>query len=168
MATLHHNLSLQVYAVSFQWRLLIFIWKNLWLRVFEANKKQTPLRSCSMKIRIDYVNQILKNKEKVVQTLNINILTRITNWKIQSVYIYVYHMMKNQGPGPYNSLHHADNRKYFLGLYPMRNRREAHMFCLGKEVRRIWRRFCWEKVTLSWLMNSNIVKPEKCDNLHLA
>ena len=25
-------------------------------------------------------------------------------------------MTKNRGPGPYNSLRHADNRKYFSGL----------------------------------------------------
>ena len=168
MATLHHNLSLQVYAVSFQWRLLIFIWKNLWLRVFEANKKQTPLRSCSMKIRIDYVNQILKNKEKVVQTLNINILTRITNWKIQSVYIYVYHMMKNQGSGPYNSLHHADNRKYFLVYIQCEIEGTRTCFVWWRKWEESGDVFVEKRVTLSWLMNSNIVKPEKFDNLHLV
>ena len=31
----------------------------------EANKKQVPLKSYSLKIRIDSVNQIFKNKEKV-------------------------------------------------------------------------------------------------------
>ena len=36
------------------------------LRVLEANKKQVPLKSYSLKIRIDSVNQILKNKEKVM------------------------------------------------------------------------------------------------------
>ena len=35
------------------------------LRVLEANKKQVPLKSNSLEIRIDSVNQILKNKEKV-------------------------------------------------------------------------------------------------------
>ena len=68
----------------------------------------------------------------------------ITDWKILCVYIYVYHMMRNWGSGMYNSLHHADNRKYFLGLYLMWNWREAHMFCLVKEVGRISRCFCWE------------------------
>ena len=34
-------------------------------RVLEANKKQVPLKSYSLEIRIDSVNQILKNKEKV-------------------------------------------------------------------------------------------------------
>ena len=33
--------------------------------VLEANKKQVPLKSYSLEIRIDSVNQILKNKEKV-------------------------------------------------------------------------------------------------------
>ena len=33
--------------------------------VLEANKKQVPLKSYSLEIRIDSVKQILKNKEKV-------------------------------------------------------------------------------------------------------
>ena len=33
--------------------------------MLEANKKQVPLKSHSLKIRIDLVNQISKNKEKV-------------------------------------------------------------------------------------------------------
>ena len=84
--------------------------------VLEANKKQVSWKSYSLKIRIDSVNQILKNKEKVMQTCDINILTRILDWKIPCVYIPVYHMIKNRGPGLYNSLSHADNRKYFSGL----------------------------------------------------
>ena len=55
----------QVYAAPFQWRLLIYIGKNLWRRVLEVNKKQVPLKSYSLEIRVDSVNQILKNKEKV-------------------------------------------------------------------------------------------------------
>ena len=33
--------------------------------MLEANKKQVPLKSYSLEIRIDSVNKILKNKEKV-------------------------------------------------------------------------------------------------------
>ena len=33
--------------------------------VLEANKKQAPLKSYSQKMRIDSVNQVLKNKEEV-------------------------------------------------------------------------------------------------------
>ena len=33
--------------------------------MLEANKKQVPLKSYSPEIRIDYVYQILKDKEKV-------------------------------------------------------------------------------------------------------
>ena len=36
--------------------------KNLEGRVLEADKKQVPLKSYSLKTRIDSVNQILKNK----------------------------------------------------------------------------------------------------------
>ena len=42
--------------------------KNLWRSVLEVNKKQVSLKSYSLKIRINSVNQILKNKEKVTQT----------------------------------------------------------------------------------------------------
>ena len=84
--------------------------------MLEANKMQVPLKSYSMEI-IDFGNQILKNKEKVKQkNRNISMLTRIADWKIPCVYIYVYRITKNWGPGPYNSLRHADNRRYFSGL----------------------------------------------------
>ena len=39
--------------------------KNFWRRLLEANKKQVLLKSYSLEIRIDSVNQILKNKVKV-------------------------------------------------------------------------------------------------------
>ena len=32
------------------------------------------------------------------------------------MYIHVYEIIKNRGPGPFNSLRHADNKKYFSGL----------------------------------------------------
>ena len=57
-------------------------------RVLEAKKKQVPLKSYSLKIRIDSVNQILMYKEKNVLTHNINILTRIADWKIMCVYSF--------------------------------------------------------------------------------
>ena len=70
----------------------------------------------SLKIRIDSVNQTLRNKEKVIYTCNTNILTRITDQKILSVCSCLSIDMKNRGPGPYNFLIHTQNRKYFLGL----------------------------------------------------
>ena len=54
-------------------------------------------------------------------------LTRITDRKTPCVYIHVYRITKN-------SLRHADNRRYFLGLSLTRNRREAHMFYLARKV----------------------------------
>ena len=138
-AIFHQNFTFQVYAVPFKWRLLIYTRKNLWHRVLEDNKKQVPLKSYSLEIRINSINQILKNKEKVQSTCTISMLTRIK--------IHVY-QIKNWGPGPYNSLCHADNRKYFLGLSLTQNRREAHMFYLVKEEGKIWTCSCWEKVTL--------------------
>ena len=40
-------------------------WKKTCDRVLEVNKNQVSLKSYSLEIRIDSVNQILKNKEKV-------------------------------------------------------------------------------------------------------
>ena len=97
-----------------------------------------------------------------------NILTRITDWKIPCVYIHVYRITKNWEPGPYNSLRHADNRRYFSGLSLTQNLREAHMFYLAREVGKFGDVLAEKKVTLSWLMNSNMVKPEKFDHLHLV
>ena len=126
--TFHHHFLLQVYAAPFQLKLLIFIEKNLSCRVLKASKKQVPLKSHYLRIRIDSVNQILKNKEKVKWAHNINIRTRITDQKILCVYIYVYHLTKNWGPGPYNSLRHTDNRKYFSGQV-----RNQEIFRAGEE-----------------------------------
>ena len=69
-------------------------------------------------------------------------LTRITDWKIPCVYIHVYETIKNRGPGPHNSLRHADNRKYFAGLSLTQKRREEPMFYLAREVGKIWRCSC--------------------------
>ena len=57
--------------------------------MLEANKEQVSIKSYSLKIRIDSVNQILKNKKKVPKTCNINKLTRITDQKILCVCIFM-------------------------------------------------------------------------------
>ena len=136
-----------VYAAPFLWRLLIYIRKNLWCRVLEVSKEQVPLKSYSLEIRIDSVNQILKKKE-VKETHNISMLTRITKREIPCVYIHVYQITKNWGPGPYNSLCPADNRRYFSSLSLTRNRREAHMFYLAREVAKFGHGLAEKKVTL--------------------
>ena len=82
------------------------------------------------------------------------------------MYIRVYQIIKNQGLGPYNSLRHADNRKYFSGLSLTQNR-GAHMFYLAREVK-FGDVLAERKVILSWLMNSSMVKPEKFDHLQLV
>ena len=74
--------------------------------MLEANKKLVSLKSCYLKIRIDFVNQILRNKEKVKQPRNVNILTRTTDRKILYLYSCLSNDKKNRGPGPYNSLSH--------------------------------------------------------------
>ena len=81
----HHSARISPYKFMqryFSESCLLSSEKNLWRSVLEAIKKQIPLQSFSLKIRIDSVNQILKNKEKVMQTSNINILTRIADRKI--------------------------------------------------------------------------------------
>ena len=84
-------------------------------------------------------------------------LTRITDWKILCVYIHVYQITKNWGPGRYNSLCHADNRRYFSGLSLMWNQREAHMFYLVREVGKVghvlaekWL-ICWEMINFTMI-----------------
>ena len=64
-------------------------------------------------------------------------LTRITDRKIPCVYIHVCQVIRNQGPGPYNSLRQADNRKYFR-VSLMQSQREAHMVYLTREVGKNW------------------------------
>ena len=71
-------------------------------------------------------------------------LTRITDRKIPCVYIHVYQIIKNWGPGPYNSLRHADNRRYFSGLSLMRNWGEARVL-LSEGSGKIWTCSCWKK-----------------------
>ena len=75
-------------------------------------------------------------------------LTRITDRKISCVYICAYRITKNRGPGPCNSLRHANNRKYFSGLSLTRNRREVHMFYLAREVGKFGHVLAEKKVTL--------------------
>ena len=41
-------------------------------------------------------------------------------------------MSKNQGPGSYNSLRHADNKKCFSGFSLTRKWTEVQMFLLGE------------------------------------
>ena len=87
-ATFRDNLSFPVYTASFPWRLLIYIVKNLWRRVLEANKNQVPLKSYSLEIRIDSVDQILKNKEKVKSTRNIVCWPQLQTGRFR-VYIFM-------------------------------------------------------------------------------
>ena len=54
--------------------------------MLEASKKQVPLKSYSLEIRIDSASQILNNKEN----RNISMLTRIEDWQILCVYIHFY------------------------------------------------------------------------------
>ena len=75
-------------------------------------------------------------------------LTRITDRKIPYVYIYIYRIANTWGHGPYNSLRHADNIRYISGLFLTRNRREAHMFYLAREVGKFGHVLAEKKVTL--------------------
>ena len=96
--TFCHNFSFPVYTAPFQWRLLIYIRKNLLHGVLEANKKQVPLK------------RLTGNKNQFCQSAQ--------NYRPEdSVCIYsCLSNHKNWGPSPYDSLCHADNRRYFSGL----------------------------------------------------
>lgn len=61
------------------------------------------------------------------------------------VYIYIYQIMKNQGPGPCNALLHTDNWEYVFGLSLTWNRREAHMIRFLRKAWKIWICSFWEK-----------------------
>ena len=75
-------------------------------------------------------------------------LTKIAERKIPCVYIHAYQITKNWGPGPYNSVRHTDNRRYFSGLSLKGNWREAHMFYLAREVGKFGHVLADRKVTL--------------------
>ena len=97
--------------------------------MLEANKKHVSLKSFSLKIRIDSVNQILRNKEKVNKSVNefqTRILTRIPDRKILRVYSCLSNDIKNRGPGPCNSLRHIHDRKYFSGLSNTKSKGSVH------------------------------------------
>ena len=65
-------------------------------------------------------------------------LTRITDRKILCAFIHVYCITKNWGPGPYNSLCHADNSRYFS------TKGSTHVL-LSERSGKIWICSCWEK-----------------------
>ena len=71
-------------------------------------------------------------------------LTRITDRKIPCVYIHVYRITKNWGPGPYNSLRHADNKIFFGSLSNAKSKGGAHVL-LGEGSGEIWTCYCWKK-----------------------
>ena len=65
---------------------------------------------------------------------------------------------KNRGPGPFNSLRHIDEKKYFSGLSLTQNRRKVRAINLVRE--KFGYNLAEKKVTLPSFMNSNAVKPK--------
>ena len=51
----------------------------------------------------------------------------------------------NLGPRPHNALRHTGNKNYFSYLSLTRNRREARIIHLAREVGEIWKCSCSEK-----------------------
>ena len=84
------------------------------------------------------------------------------------MYIHVYEIIKNRGPGLFNSPCHADNIKHFMGLSLRRTQKKVHMFHLAKEVENFGDVLAEKKVALSWLLNSYMVKPETINHLNLV
>ena len=78
--------------------------------MLETNKKQYSPKDCSLKIRIDSVIQILRNK---------GMLSRITDRRFQ-VYIDVHQITENRVQGRYDSLV-TDYRKCISLLSLTRN-----------------------------------------------
>ena len=138
----------------------------MWHRVLEANRKQFPLKSYSLKK--NSVNQSLKNKKNVMQNHNINILIRITDRKILCVYTHVCHIKKIVD-------------LVSIILYVTLTTENIFLVSLLCEIKGKHTCFIWwgkwgkfgdalaeKKVILSWLINLNMVKPEKFDHLHFA
>ena len=75
--------------------------------------------------------------------------------------------MKNLGPGPYNSQRHANNRKYFSGVSHEMEGKHTCFTWRGKPEK-FGDVLALKKVTLFILVNSNMVKPENFDHLHLV
>ena len=66
------------------------------------------------------------------------------------MYIHVYQIIKNRGPGPHNSLHHPDNRKKILGLsLNMKSKGSAHVLLCKESRKNFGDALAGEKVTLS-------------------
>ena len=109
--------------------------------------KQVPLKTYSLEIRINSVNQVLKNKEKVKQTCNLTMLTRIKDRKILCVYIHVYRIAKIEDLVCiilYDTLIIEDIFQVSL----TQNWREVHMFYLAREVGKFGHVLSEKKVTL--------------------
>ena len=111
--------------------------KNLWRRLLEANKRSKFFWKAYL-----WKSELLQQ----IKSWGINILTGITDWKFPCIYSCSLNNI-NWRPSPFNSLSHANNRKYFLGVSRTRNWGKAHMVHLAKEVGKIWRYSCWEKGT---------------------
>ena len=102
------------------------------LHYVEVNKKHVSLKSYSLNIRIDSVNQMMRSKEKVKQIGNVNIPNRITDGKILCICSCLSNYIKNRGP--YHSLRHTHDIKYFPAASLTQNQKEARTIHLVKEV----------------------------------
>ena len=75
-------------------------------------------------------------------------LTGITDRKILCVSIFISNQItKNWGPGPYNSLCHADSKIFFRSLSDVKSKGTAHVL-YAKEVGKFRHVLAEEKVTL--------------------
>ena len=98
--------------------------------MLEANKKQVPLK------------RLTGNKNQFCQSAQ--------NYRPEDS-VCTYSCLsnhKNWGPSPYDSLCHADNRRYFSGLPLTQNWSEAHMYYLTRKVGKFGHVLAEEKVTL--------------------
>ena len=75
-------------------------------------------------------------------------------------------MIKNWEPYRYNPLRHTINKKIFSGLEHEIKRKRIYFNWQGKSEK--FDVLAERKVILSWLVNPNMVKPEKFDHLHLV
>ena len=82
-------------------------------------------------------------------------MTRITDQKVLFIYSCFSNikLKKNLGPGPYNSLCHASDKKYFFGSLSNTKLKGGAYVSFHEEVVKIWRcekgNLLRKKVTLS-------------------
>ena len=89
-------------------------------------------------------------------------LTRITEQKVPCVYIHVHRITKHLGPGPYNSLCHADDITYLVrGSYTPAPFSRSTPFVEIQDVPTFHRSIRKKKYCITYVTNLHIISTLK-------